>query len=193
MAPYCLQCFSPNSLPASTSCCCCSFLCPPRPGAYKTTPSWAQNSPSWQAQVGSKQGPTYTPSTALIGCPVRVPDPTAAAAAEAPSTHAELLLSTPPSIPARHQSYGYEPGPNGSLVMQPPPAHTAPTSSTGKGAAACSSSRAKSPTRPSTVQHSRKGAHASAGGREPSRQLVQQQAAAQEAGQQLQGARDSFR
>jgi hypothetical protein len=178
------------------------ILCPPRPGAYQTTPSWAQPSPSWQTQ-GSKQSPAYTPSTALIGCPVRVPDPSAtaatpaaAAAAKASSTHAELLLSTPPSIPARHQSYGYEPGPDGSLVMQLPPAPTAAASSAGKGASSSSSSsRAKSPARPSTVQHARKSSHAHAGaaGREPSRQLLQQLAAAQEPGQQLHGGSSSFR
>lgn len=113
--------------------------------------------------------------------------------------HAELLLSTPPSIPARHQSYGYEPGPGNSLVMQPPPAPAAADSTGSAGKAAASSpstisnsSRLRSPGRPSTVPNSRGGSGAgtaAAGGRsssarsplrEPTRQLQQQLQAVQQ-------------
>lgn len=136
------------------------------------------------------------PSAALIGCPVRVPDPSPPAAAAAsnstkkgPSTHAELLLSTPPSIPARHQSFGYEPGPDGCLVMQPPPAQAADDA--GKVAGKLGklpSSRNRFLARPSTVPDSRTAFGGAAGAsasrsssalygptaREPTRQLQQQ-------------------
>jgi hypothetical protein len=114
---------------------------------------------------------------------------------------AELLLSTPPSIPARHQSYGYEPGPGNSLVMQPPPAPAAAGSARPAGTAGAAannspstisnSSRLRSPGRPSTVPNSRGATSAgtAAGGRsssarsplrEPTRQLQQQLQAVQQ-------------
>jgi hypothetical protein len=172
------------------------------PGTYQTQPRWVQQQQqtSWHT-TGGPPAPSHTPSAALIGCPVRIPDPAPPAAAAAysrkgASTHTELLLSTPPSIPARHQSFGYEPGPDGGLVMQAPPAQ--PREPAGKMAGKASSfnsSRSRSPARPSTVPDQRRPFAASASAaagrsssarygaspmREPTRQLQQQLRAVQE-------------
>lgn len=163
---------------------CCLYTCC-RPGAYSTSPHWTKQQPCQWHPAGSsssRDGPQHKHSAELIGCGVRAPAGQSAAAATAAAAgggkscstmQGELLLSTPPSIPARHQSFGYEPGPDGGLIMQPPPPPPIPepTAASHKPAAAentaqskvgangsrsrNSSSRPKSPARPSTSQLSR--------------------------------------
>ncbi|KAF8059097.1 hypothetical protein HT031_005269 [Scenedesmus sp. PABB004] len=111
----------------------------PGPGAYQTElrrcPASSGAAPQRVAasrQLAALLGPGAAAASAVLG--------SSATAAAAAGGAAEVALITPPSIPARGQCFGYESGPGGVLVMQPPAASTAAQ----PGAASSSSCRAAS-------------------------------------------------
>ncbi|WIA38900.1 hypothetical protein OEZ86_002173 [Tetradesmus obliquus] len=93
----------------------------PGPGAYQTVPKWISShgkAPLYREAASKKVSELLGTATAAVAS-------VALAGVQSASSNgskaAEVPVLTPPSIPARHQSYGYEQGPGGLLVMQPPP------------------------------------------------------------------------
>jgi hypothetical protein len=80
-----------------------------RPGAYQTTPKWASSNAAAQShrEAASKKvsellGPAAAASSSVALAAVQ----SAVKSASSGSKPAEVPVLTPPSIPARHQSYG---------------------------------------------------------------------------------------
>jgi hypothetical protein len=110
-------------------------------------------------------------TSVLASSTVLLPGPVA----DAGTAQAEARMSTPPSIPARHQSFGWEAAADGSLVMQrPATTPAAPGGGSSKG-------QRSSPNRPSrSTAGSNSGSSWAAAGRQPSQALRQRLQAAPE-------------
>jgi hypothetical protein len=85
-----------------------SKLCACRPGAYQTTPKWASShakAPLQREAASKKVSELLATATAAVAA---VAVAAVQSAGKASSRVADVPVLTPPSIPARHQSYGYE-------------------------------------------------------------------------------------
>jgi hypothetical protein len=109
-----------------------------RPGAYKVDAAWTRRQQT--ALAAPTASADASSCTSRSSKTVRVPGPVS----DAGCAQHEALMSTPPSIPARHQSWGYESAAEGRLVMQQPAAAAQTTDSKASPAG----SKAKSRQRP---------------------------------------------